>query len=224
MKRFAFAVALLIATCAGAAAWWQSVSQNSIDAISSPVLTYKASATSSASTAAVTYSIDIGTASADRLIIIAVDVQNGNAITSLTVNGTGLVNDVIQNSASVWSGLVTTGSGVQNVVLTVTSGGFLERDIHLWTATGLNSNVVKNTGTVNTSNDGSINITSGDFLIATVLSTLGTFSSSTQTPSNTYVVGGLNGRAADWNPTTSTSATFNVHFGAVVNAAFASYR
>lgn len=191
-----------------------------------PAYTYRGEFTDSGASTVATYSVNIGTASADRLVIVAVAIQNAPVITSLVVNGVTLNQDVliaVGADIGIFSGLVVAGSGAQNIVLTCVSAGFLERDIFVWTATGLSSNLVKNTMSYSANTNGTINITSGDFLFAVDQSSLGVFSSVDQTPTATHTIGALSGRSAEWL-TTVTAAAFNVHVGANATVAAASYR
>lgn len=113
-------------------------------------------------------SIDIGTASADRLVIVEVMCQTaGLSVTSVVVNGVTLTQDVVQNSVctcGIFSGLVTSGNGPQTVTVTFSGGAFVTKEFYLYTATGLTSNVVKTTGSG--TGDTTITTAPGDFLFA----------------------------------------------------------
>src|SRR6266849_7430866 len=72
-----------------------------------------------------TYTVDIGTASAGRLVVVALASQVGAVPTVFTVNGTNLTKDVGSLNASttsIWSALVASGSGPQSIVLTYSAG------------------------------------------------------------------------------------------------------
>jgi hypothetical protein len=63
-----------------------------------------------------TASIDIGTASADRRVIVACSSQNANTITSVTVNGVALTQrlyDTSNDTIALFDGIVSTGDGLQ---------------------------------------------------------------------------------------------------------------
>src|ERR1700687_2821000 len=127
---------------------------------------FRGTASDNSGTANPTYSIDIGTAAANRLIIVGFMCQGSTGTSSITVNGVSLTKDVGSAPGSVaefWSGLVTTGSGVQTVQVNGASNVF-ERDIIVWACTGLSSNLVKHTAPGNGGQN--INVTAGDFLFA----------------------------------------------------------
>jgi hypothetical protein len=141
----------------------------------------------SAATTTRTFSIDIGTASADRLIVVGVGAQNGVTGATVAVNGTSLVEDVGRTNGhyvGIWSGVVTSGSGAQNVVITGVSG-FVEVGAALWVLKGLGSNTVRQTSGANTgsSTTSTITTTNPDYLFVMCTGILSpTFASSTQAP------------------------------------------
>ena len=80
-----------------------------------------------------TYAIDIGTASADRLIVVG--AINDAAITGITVNGVTLTLNVSAGTSNsvIYSGLVASGSGTQNVVVTTsTNMQFASNGVAVW--------------------------------------------------------------------------------------------
>ena len=182
-----------------------------------------------------TYSVNIGTASSDRLVIVATAIGISTTITSVTVNGVTLNQDTFQNSTwalGIFSGLVTAGSGAQTIIVTYVNGAFQNKDVFVWTATGLNSNLVKHTMTTilgNSPSSGSINVTSGDFLfvIAKANSAATTFGTSTEAPHATNVDSEVSPDvAADWT-IISTNAAFQVTAaggGSNIRGIGASYR
>lgn len=176
---------------------------------------YRGSGTDSGGTNDATFSIDIGTASADRLVIVGCTVGNNTTITSVVVNGVTLTADISAVNAyrvAIYSGLVTTGSGAQNVVITWASASFQEKNAFVWTATGLASNLVKQTVSFTTS-AGSINVAAGDFLFAVGRSValFPDFATSTEAPDAARQIG-LHSAGADWQ-VNATNAAFSVDPG-----------
>lgn len=228
-KWLVLAAALFVSGLAcfeGPAAYWQSRDQVSVAAASSPAYVFRGSGTDSSGNSNATFSIDIGPASADRLLIVASAVGTSTTITSVVVNGVTLTPDITAVNAfrvGINSGLVTAGSGAQNVVITWAAASFFEKSAFVWTATGLASNVVKQTTSGITS--GNINVTAGDFLFAVSRSVVGfpDFATSTETPDGTRTVGSLT-TSADWT-VDATNAAFSVNAGATSNQMVAaSYR
>jgi len=115
---------------------------------------------------ALTFSVDIGTAAADRVVIVNAQSQNLPTISGVTVNGTSLaqaVSDTVSGGASeMWSGVVASGSGAVNVVVTWAGAAFLTRSIAVWTATGLDSTTPQATS----ANEATLSVAAGDFLFA----------------------------------------------------------
>lgn len=177
------------------------------------------------------YSIDIGTASADRLIVVASAVQNV-ASGTVTVAGTTLnmdVQGVNGGSSTLYSGLVTSGSGSQTVSIVIGSG-FVQSSVSVWACTGLNSNTVKQTGSgIGGVTSFSINVTAGDFMFSAGRSNsaTGDFGNSTETPTLAYNMASGVYVAAEWLPIVSTNAAFAVRPGTSLNfthGAAATYR
>lgn len=104
--------------------------------------------TTSASANAATISVDIGTASADRVVGIYCQCANSKIISSVVVDPTGanvtLTQDTQVNggtTSAFFSGLVASGSGAKNIVITYTTDpNFNDMSYHVWTLTGLSSN------------------------------------------------------------------------------------
>lgn len=201
----------------------------------SPAYVFRNSLTASGSGAVLTGAIDIGTASADRLIVVGTSCQNNVLMTSVVVNGVTLTQNAYVSpgpSAGIFSGLVTSGSGSQTVTITFASGSFLTRSCVLWTVTGLSSNTAKNTATasgVNPNTIGGSGVTAGDLLFAADAVATGTttsFAGSTETQAGQRQVGsGPNSLgAADWT-VVSTSASFSITDGVASSSkAAASFR
>jgi hypothetical protein len=179
--------------------------------------TFRGTATDNINNATRTYSINIGTASADRLVVVGVGAANA-APTAVTVAGVTMTADVVAGAgpaAGMYSALVTSGSGAQNVVVTG-MGAFTECGVSVWTCTGLSSNLVKHTGSINGSNGVfSINVTAADFLFATCegASASASYASSTQAPTAAHVVDTFGPfiSSADWISIASTNAAFSVN-------------
>jgi len=197
--------------------WSNTVTQTI--AVASATLTYRASGTSAVASATVaTYSIDIGTASVDRLVSVGLVIQNTSAtIVSLVVNGVTLTQDATFTGGNIiafYSGLVPTGSGAQTITLNTTNAAFLERDIHVWTMTGLASSTKINSATSGNQTF-TIGVTLGDFLIAIDgINGANTrnFNSSTETPAGNHTTTWLLG--SEWT-IAATNASFSVTSSAV---------
>jgi hypothetical protein len=179
-----------------------------------------------------TFTQDIGTASADRVVVVGMSgfYPQSGGITSVTVNGVTLTQDAFDNRsaggphAAIFSGPVTSGSGSQNIV--VTYGSTPNGDaigIVVWALTGLGSNVHRTIGGASSNAVLSVAVMAGHLLFSTSLINSGsvTYASSTETPtSNGGAVHNANSAnqnwAADWT-ISSTNAAFSVN-PAVVGA------
>lgn len=226
--RWLFALAAVLCVFStGAQPYWQSRLQVSVGTVASPAYTFRGTNFTNGSTSVQTASIDIGTASADRLVIVAIQYQNTPVVTSVTANAVTLNLDIVKTtnpSAAIYSGLVTSGSGPQNIVVNYVSAGFSNRGLTVWTATGLSSNVVKNTASSANANI-SINITAGDFLFASTYQATATwnYSASTDTATATHTSDATN-FSGDWT-TLTTSATYTIGLlGNISSNVGASYR
>lgn len=227
-RSFIFAIGLLFSglICLSQSnGYWQSRSQVVIT-VSAPVYTYRGSGTDNSGNNDATFSIDLGTASSDRLVIVGTTVSAATSVTSIVANSVSLTPDVSAVNAyrvAIYSALVTSGSGSQNVVVTFASASFQEKNVFVWTATGLASNVVKQTanGLISTT----INASAGDFLfgVSRAVALFPDFATSTETPDGTRQVGTHN-TSADWT-VDATNASFSVNAGAASNQMVAaSYR
>jgi hypothetical protein len=180
---------------------------------------------------AVSFPMDIGTAAADRLVIVgAASGNSASAISGVTVNGVSLtqaVSDQVGGGGSeLWSGLVTTGSGSQTVVVTWASGAYLQRGMMVWTAEGLASNTAKATS----ANQASLAVDASDFLFTMVVGDFGTSSSPpslaayTQPPTEHTTTSTDFGFTGGDETVASTNASFGTtgtSFAASVAATFA---
>lgn len=184
-------------------------------AVGGPAYVYRASYSYGDSSTSNTTSVNIGTASADRLIVVGVTCQ-GSGTPTVTVNGVTLTQIVINatNQAAIFAGLVTSGSGSQNIVVNWTGSAFQGRGVSVWTITGLSSNSAKQSGSTNSSASGTINISAGDFLFAVgiSLSSVEVFTGSTETPvreDNLTTDATFYFTSADWS-TLTTNASWSV--------------
>jgi hypothetical protein len=173
--------------------------------------------------------VDLGTASADRRVIIATTAPNGG-LSGCTVNGVTLLQDVQANPAGnpqtvIYSGVVNTGSGAATIVITSAAGlvQFLA-----WTGTGGSSALVKHTSTSGTGAPSSISIAvdAGDFLIVADPFSGFTYAGSTETPTATRTETNTTGHvgAGEWNTIISTNAAFSINAGSADFMAAASYK
>jgi hypothetical protein len=178
--------------------------------------------------------INIGAATSDRFVIVATADANGYAISSLTVNGVALNQDVTtptgDAATQIFSGLVGTagGAGIATITVNYASGaGYTNRYIDVWTGTGLASNVFKHTATLAGASSTTIPVNAGDFLVAVQPNAGYDFSTSTETPvtrSDNALGGSPDLVSGEWNTIISTNAAFTVQTTHTMNASIASYR
>lgn len=157
-----------------------------------------------------TFSNNIGTAAANRLIIVCVASQG--TTTGVTVNGVALTQAINPGGGpSLWYGLVTSGSGSQSI--TVAGGVFFANGAAIYSVVGLGTNSPQSTSGTSGNATTNISVTAGDFLFAceNATSAPSSWSASTQTPANTFSDTStplfING--ADWT-VASTNASFLV--------------
>jgi hypothetical protein len=179
------------------------------------------------STAGLSSTLDIGTASSDRFVIVGVSGESIGATygTTATVAGVTLNRDAFYNQSGAgravlfYSGLVTSGNGSQSIVITRT--GETGSHLHIWTVTGNASIAFRQTASNSSGGaPSSISVTGGDFMFG--VSSVGgaspnTWTSSTQAsfadhPDSAF--GGFGG--SDW-----TIASTNASFSAQPDAGFA---
>lgn len=105
-------------------------------------LTYKGTARNNSAASSYTHSVDIGTASSDRYVIVAVGGTLGSrTISSVTINGvsaTSIVSMTNTVCGAIFMANVTSGSGAQNIDV-VYSGNVDVSGIGVWTLTGVSS-------------------------------------------------------------------------------------
>ena len=159
-----------------------------------------------------TFSINIGTATSTRYIVVGLGAGLIGAGVTATVAGTLLNVDssnTSSNNAYIFSGLVTSGSGAQNVVIGCSSCGFIVRDVAVWVITSLVTNSVQ--AAANDSGNNSsmpISVQAGGllFVVQFGASTF-TYNGSTQAPfENTAIT---TSSSADWT-IVSTNAAFAI--------------
>lgn len=178
--------------------------------------------------------IDIGPATADRYVILAMSDQNATGISSVTVNGVSLAPDtqnLVSRGAYIWSGLVGVAGGAGPATIVMNFGatafaGFSDRIVIAWTGRGLTKT---NGAAAVATGAGSINlaVTAGDFLISCVPA-VETFNGSTETPTATRSKAGAGPvytqTSAEWNTVVATNAAFAVtSLGGTTNYCAATY-
>ncbi len=155
--------------------------------LANSVLTYRGKASGDGSGTSISASIDIGTAAANRYVVVATGAQNSTAAT-VVVAGTSLTQLSISTdggNARIFGGLVTTGSNSQTVTYDAAGSAFADKGFAVYTMTGLASTTPKQTaggaalGAVHLDISG----VAGDFVISSAyaISAAYTLGSSTQT-------------------------------------------
>ncbi len=139
-----------------------------------PTMSFCGKAAQDIGSAVHTASIDIGAAAADRVIVVGATLASGAlTITSVVVNGVTLTQNALVDGggvsdyqAIVYSGVVASGSGAQNVVITWSGAAW--SSMAVWRLTGLSSTAAKDTATGNGSANPSATITvdEDDFMFA----------------------------------------------------------
>ena len=168
---------------------------------------------------------------ANYTALVAVYLQSGTSgqIISVTICGQslsatsspGIGTDLV----TFWSAPVTGCSGSQNITVVTASGtNFNQRDIAVWTLTGLNSTSPKATADGAAVTDLAINVSAGDLLFSAVIHGGGvSYTGSTQAPFEDSTVTGqyVNiTNVADWTAM-ATSSPFTIHYGFTVSEATA---
>jgi hypothetical protein len=199
----------------------------------SPTFTFLGSEGKEFSNTTATFTtIDIGSASADRFIIVVIGRQNGVAVTGVTVAGVSLAQDTSQTPGRgiyIWSGLVTTGSGVQNVVVSTGSNdSFADCSIFCWSGTGMaNTSGASATGGNANASSATISVTAGDFMVAGfpfACSNSGSTQAPTTARTATGTASGQVTQSFDWNTIVSTNASFSVGISNTQAIVIAAYR
>ncbi len=156
--------------------------------------------------------MNVGTAAADRIIVITGASQNSPAIASATINGVSCTLDASNADSCVFSAPgIAFGSGVQTITATWTGSSFFTRGITVWVASHCASSTVIHTAS-NTTIASTISVVAGDLMFSannSASATPATYSSSTQAPSNTQLLASNIGGSADW-VIAATNASFSV--------------
>lgn len=221
MKRLIIAALALCMIATDASSFWQSRDSNynvSIVASGGPTCTLATiPLVTTSSTSAQTQSVNIGSAAADRLVIVGAGTQNATAtLSSVTANGVALTQDATQTSAGetyIYSGLVTTGSGAQNIVVNWVGGAFLTRFLWVATCNGLSSNLKRQSVAFTSASgagSGTISVVAGDFMFFSQYINAATgapnLNASTVAPTHVNFVS-ASSLEADWTIST-TNASF----------------
>lgn len=176
--------------------------------------------------------IDIGSAAADRYVIVAVFTQSATAAPTVTVNGVSLSIDAsaagANNGPSIFSGLVTTGSGVATIVVTWASGtSFTSQTIHVWTARGMTkTNGAAYASVSALTATATVSVKQNDFVISATVNGIGAH---TATETETSKISSTNSPTAPetlvWNKILADNAAFSIHMNTgQANFSIAGYR
>lgn len=179
------------------------------EALITRAYTYVGEHNTSVGTAAYSFTKDIGPAAADRFMVLALAAQNTLALTSVLVAGTALNQDGFSTVGGVtygfYSGLVTSGDGVQTIQMNYSTGAFVGRSTYLWRLTGLVNNAVKEIEIASGAQI-SIDVAAGDLLFAAGRRSGGfTYSAPTETPAAQRSASASD-RAADWTVASANAA------------------
>jgi len=169
---------------------------------------------------AVSGSIDIGAASTDRYVLLAVYCQGAQpADPTVVVNGvtlTKLVDDTSGSYVTFWGGLVTSGNGSQTVSVTFADGDFFYKMAAVWVLKGLSSTTpVAGTNTGNAAGFTAITVAADDFLFVARIrggsTDEGMSNSPTQAPDRSSNIASGAGRGFNADTlVTSSTASFNL--------------
>jgi hypothetical protein len=168
--------------------------------------------------------VDIGVPAANRLIIVSL-CANAGTVTSVTVNGVSWTEAGTSGSnpiASLWYGVVASGSGPQSIV--VTGATFFAQVMAVYRVVGLGSNSPQATATG--ANTATISVNSGDFMFVAGASqsASSSWAASTQAPSDINNDSNQNPvdlSAADWI-IAFTNTSFSISFAGVTGSLVAS--
>jgi hypothetical protein len=179
-----------------------------------------------------TGNLNIGTATATRVVVVGFASASSGRTYAATVAGVTVPQLVVDGGsyAYFFGGVVNTGSGSQAITVTCASGcGYESRDVFVWVLDGLSSTSVNQTASSDGTTTATISVSAGDFLfVINALSdgTCHTWNGSTQAP--TADVGTPSGSAfvdcgAYWDTITATNASFSVISSGNVKQAIVSY-
>jgi hypothetical protein len=185
---------------------------------------------STGSGANVSGSFNIGTAAANRVIIVAGVTQAAGTPTSVTVNSVSCTIDVgVTNVVIASCPGVSYGSGAQTVAVNWSAGSFNGRGFSVWVGTNMTSTtVVQKTNTTGAPGNMTISVTANDFMFGVYLSSNAggpaTWSTSTQSPAATELLNSGCCGTADWT-ISSTNASFAAqpNFASMTADAVATY-
>lgn len=183
------------------------------------VFTFRDHSATDAAGAVISASVNIGTATSTRLVIVLGGCGGNPGITSVVAAGVTLTE--VFNFAGTsggyrfkaHAGLVTTGSGAQTVESTWASGSGNYRCQSVWTIENPNSTVIKGTSSdLQYTISCSLSVTAGDFIMALAQAGGGTptWASSTEAPSGERADSLFAGfTSAEWT-VANTNASFGV--------------
>lgn len=200
----------------GNSAWSATTASFEVPAAVTKSYTFREIFAQAGSGSGITRSVEIGTASADRLVIVGLACQNATNAVSVTVNGVSLSevssDEVEAGSAHIWAGVVNSGDGAQSIVATWGSA-FLARSIAVWTATGLDST----TAVATAIDDGTMSVQAGDFLfsMAQATTTAPSMAGYTQAPTEHTTTGGT---SFGFTAGDATISSTNASFGTTISA------
>ena len=166
-----------------------------------------------------TLSVDIGAAAADRFILVGCAVQNSDPDPTVVVAGTTLTKIAgganAENQLWFYGGLVTSGTGAQNSVVTYTSANFETKVQAVWRLNGLASTTPKSIqiGAGGANFEPSVPVTKGDLVFYMLMGASipgENLTGGTQVPARQAEIGTgtIRGYSADWT-VANTSAAFN---------------
>jgi hypothetical protein len=141
-------------------------------------------------------------------LVVGVTTQSGDALSSVSANGTALNADVpisVSPQTGIWSG-VALNTGTTITLVCQASCGFISRTVWVWNLQNLKNNNVQHTAN-GTSSTQTISVAAGDFLFSICVATTScSWASSTQAPARSDT--GTHADA-DWT-IASTNASFTV--------------
>jgi hypothetical protein len=215
--------------------YFQSAVHAKASAPTGPIKVHRGFRTAFTNVGVTTYTVDIGTASADRLVVLGTICTIGGTFGAVTVNGAALTKDAEYNPnpggaacAAIFSGVVASGSGNQTISIDFGLSSFEVKSIEVWTATGLTSTTKKQgVGAASGQTFGGqiLAVDAGDLVFcAQFTGATDDFNPSTQAPDAIYDNNADNLIAGEWT-IAATNASFLIqHTGVFSAGAAASYR
>jgi hypothetical protein len=159
--------------------------------------------------------LNVGTAAANRVIVVASATQANGTMTAVTVNGVSCTVDTTVGNAVGSVGVASCpgasyGSGSQTIAVTWSAGSFNGRGFSAWVCSNMTSTTVQGHNSAGGASSTTVAVTAGDFLFAANPASAPSWASSTQSPSNTQSnIGTAAVSTADWT-IASTNASFSV--------------